>query len=538
MKNRSVLGSAWFMSGMVALFALYVTWFCQRTYLGNPYAVSDDARQYLFQCFRWGDPALFQGDFLTAYASALTPIGWKAVYWVLSKLMDVITISKMLPFVLCPISAVLIFLTGRKLWSNAAGAFAAIAFVLYVWHISCFSGGFPRAFGFPLAAWFLYLCACDRFAWAGWLCLLQAGFYPPVALVCGSVWLVLRWASLDSSGGKVRAARLLLLLVLGVVSLVLFSRIHPTPWFGQMYTWPDILHMREFFLGGRTPMLLSDWHRLTTDFSIQERVWGVELDSPVIWVVFVMACGAVWLALRRIVTIPAFIPIGLLSAVVWYAVSWALLLDLFLPGRLLKFMVPLLSVLLAGAFWDRVEVWLSKFKTAWVRWMLPFFICVWAWPAFLPQTNDYSGDRPLFEFIARLPADALIAGMPSDMDGVPLFSKRKAFLTEELSLPFYRAYYREVQRRALVLFSIYYATDKSELKRMCARENICYIVAKPRDFEQAFLKDGAFFVEPYNAVVRHLVARVGTGDFVLKDPPEASVVFRTDKAVVIDVNAL
>ncbi len=522
----------------IVLFSVFIVFYCQSAGLGNPYAVNDDARQYLFPFFSWSDPSLFQADLIANYASSVTPLGVKAVYWGFLPWLDVVSISKVLPFLLCPLTAVFLFLTGRRIWSATAGTFTAVCLVLYAWHITCFSGGFPRAFGFPLCALFMYLCASRRWFYAGVVCLSQAFFYPPLALVCGSVVIIWRVAEEKECVNWVKVWMVLVVMMLGLVAVVLTSRVYGSPWFGKMYTWTEMRHMPEFFLDGRTPIFVDNWHRLTTDLTIQERVWGIDAASPLSGLMAVLSVIGVYLFYRGVLKMPAFIMAGFMAAVAWYFLAWFLLLDLFLPGRILKFVLPVMLALVSGAVWSWMAQQFNRLGAVFFHLATAYLLFSFSWPLLLPQVYDYSENKDLYAFLSTLPKDAVIAGHPREMDGVPLFSKRRAYVIEELSLPFNRSYYKEIQRRTVAVFLIYYATNKVQLKEACAREHIRFIVIRSADFEKAYLNRGVFYLEPYNAIIKNLIAREHGQGFVLESVRDKAVVFKSKDVRVIDVSMM
>jgi hypothetical protein len=88
---------------------------------------------------------------------------------------------------------------------------------------------------------------------------------------------------------------------------------------------------------------------------------------------------------------------------------------------------------------------------------------------------------PFHAFVATLPADVLVAGSPRVLDGVPLYSKRRAFANYECSHPLYRAYHDEMQRRHREVLHALYATRVEELERFASTTGVTHLVWLRKD---------------------------------------------------------
>jgi hypothetical protein len=126
--------------------------------------------------------------------------------------------------------------------------------------------------------------------------------------------------------------------------------------------------------------------------------------------------------------------------------------------------------------------------------------------------NPTSSQRDVYEFVATLPQNAVIAGDPELMSGIPLFSKRSVLFRElhpnanpnvtPLILNYYDAQYAESFRPVL---------------DMCQRYQVSYLVLDTTEFEPDYLAKGEFFFDPWNDEIVNKVK--GRSDFVLTTVP-------------------
>lgn len=126
----------------------------------------------------------------------------------------------------------------------------------------------------------------------------------------------------------------------------------------------------------------------------------------------------------------------------------------------------------------------------------------------------------------------LIAGHPTHLDEVPLFAKRKAYLTTETAHPFYKGYFKKVSERMEKFFRAYYASDINELAAFLEQEGVDYFVFRHADFEKP-----ARYHSPFRELVRELSARKNTA-FKEIDPSSPFVVFRDERSTIIQASAL
>jgi hypothetical protein len=160
----------------------------------------------------------------------------------------------------------------------------------------------------------------------------------------------------------------------------------------------------------------------------------------------------------------------------------------------------------------------------WLLLGLPlFFTAVWLLPSF--QTPFYVAtgtERDLFAFLQTVPKDALVAGDPCLLDGVPLFAGRMVLSSceEPGQLPV-----------VVDMMLAYYAEDKNEVAAFCSWYNVDYLVVNNQAFAEDRLAEGRFFFEPYNSHLQPVLA--GRKDFILQHISPEQRLFQKNNVYVV-----
>ena len=198
----------------------------------------------------------------------------------------------------------------------------------------------------------------------------------------------------------------------------------------------------------------------------------------------------------------------------WYLIIAAIVLSflakmfafqLFFPSRYWRYTFPLIFVLFLGITASRMQG--RRFISLFVAYLLVFFLVpmIQLGHATLDNTpcREQSG---LHGFLQGLPVDAVVAGYPYDMDCVPAFTSRTAYLTFEHSYPLYSEYYNTIRDRTFALFDVYYASE-DVLDAFCSVEGVDYFVYSKTRFSDSYLDAEEFYFKPYNSYVAGVVSR-------------------------------
>ena len=141
--------------------------------------------------------------------------------------------------------------------------------------------------------------------------------------------------------------------------------------------------------------------------------------------------------------------------------------------------------------------------------------------------NPSAAERDVYEFVGSLPEDAVLAGDPVLMSGIPLFSQRGVLFRDlhpniNPNAPIYIMDY----------FDALYAESGETVLNFCRRYEISYLVLDRADFTPEYLSQGNFFYQPYNDRIEEMIA--GRSNFVL---PRLQPVFASGPFVVIKCDA-
>jgi hypothetical protein len=137
--------------------------------------------------------------------------------------------------------------------------------------------------------------------------------------------------------------------------------------------------------------------------------------------------------------------------------------------------------------------------------------------------NPDPSERQLLAFLETLPQDTLLAGSPSALDNVPLFAKRDVLFSFEKP-----GFDNQIIFEAL---DSYYAQEEKPLLDFCDAHRINHLVIDRRAYSDAFLADEKIFFEPYDALLRPIIA--GRDHFVVQSIPKSRYLFHAGDFFVV-----
>jgi hypothetical protein len=143
----------------------------------------------------------------------------------------------------------------------------------------------------------------------------------------------------------------------------------------------------------------------------------------------------------------------------------------------------------------------------------------------------------LYDFVATLPKDSLLAGPPIEMDNLPLFSRRKVYASDEAAQPLYDRYYAEISKRLRRVFAAYYAVEEETVREFVLATGVRYMVVRIEDFGDRFDRPKTYH-EPYDSYVKSLKAGRSARDFWFAHPPVRAVVYEDRNYRVVDLAAV
>jgi len=202
------------------------------------------------------------------------------------------------------------------------------------------------------------------------------------------------------------------------------------------------------------------------------------------------------------------------ASILLYVAASLAIPRLFLPGRYLEYSLKIIGLI---CFCAGITDGISRSRSGLLRRGLRIAVIA-LFALFFSFNknnglNDFSRNEKLYLYAQTLPKDALIAGNPKLMDGIPLFSRRMVFVNYKESLPFLSGYWKTITRRTDDLFRAYYSADIRDMSALCAKYGISCIVVDEADFFSGYLNSGSIYFEPFNS--RILTYAVPGKDFAL-----------------------
>ncbi len=482
----------------------------------DPLRFTDDARQQIYPFFKYYDSGLFPNDYPAAYYRACYPLGYQALYTIGGFFLDPALISKMLPYLLLAVTAVAAGVAAQR-FAGYPGAFVAMFLVMNdVGVMDRVVGGLPRGFGFPLAALAVAGLVWGRARFLSALVCVGASFYPagamPAGLALALLLFVLPAADRGDASTWSLKKRFVVLSGTAVISaIILVPTLVASRGYGRTLTPADQAALPEIGPGGRYNVAAdrspfsSFPDEMLAEAKLMFRPAGNPLFPPAdAWakgrspaykgshgqtllevLTAFLLCGAVVLSARN----PAGRRLLIFGAAAWlgHFIARPLAPYFYLPQRYACYPVPMVLSVLLPASATALGGVLAEGRGLWLRRWLPLalvslFVMVpfgGRGSATAGLTVDARGRKPLYDFLATLPQDSLIAGWPTDMDNIPYVSRRQVLLHYEVHQAFHERYVLELRRRMRAIIDAYYADNLGPLQYLRDEWKVTHFLFRP-----------------------------------------------------------
>ena len=530
-----ILKSKW--EVWVFVFALVIGILIQYPALTNPYVLDDDARQHLYWMRQFQDPELFQGDLLTQYAKNYQTWGVVLLYYLCSFFVDPILMGKILTVILFSVTTLYLFKLVKHWTNKDTGLLAAVVFMGTPIYMGTMSGGFPRSFGYPLLAMFLYYLARKEDLKVCLVFILQSLFYPMIFLISLLTYLPTFFSIskkkkyFNASGRKIKYFLISFLICTAILAgKYLYSY---DPLIGKIVSRSQVERHLEFSMRvGRFPIFPPTpfLRQVTDNFSNGTLFPGLLKDyTDKYSEVSILFNFKIWVAAaflflmteisRRKIRVPCEMVFLFLSGVVLFGIANVVMFKLFLPRRYLSYSIPLIGLVvlvfaIGGCF--------SKIRNDKIRKICQVLLLLFILRNYdlkaMAYFNDLSAQKDFFAYLKTLPKNTLIAAHPSVADNIPTFAKRKVFINYELSHPFYDRYWQTIQMRTFAFFNAYYSEDPTVIYKFCQENGIDYIIVNKKHFNPGYLFLRRFYFEPFNSYITYLIRQ--RSNFILGKVPQ------------------
>jgi hypothetical protein len=352
--------ASWVEGLAVALLAFALTLFKEWEIIVHANTMNSDAMIHEYWMRRFQDPALL-GDQLTdaLVDTGYIPLGHQGLLWVASHIMDPVLAAELLPLILVPLTALLIFLIVREHPAWPMAAWIAVILFLLPWELHRFTGGHSRAFIHPVVLLLVFLLLRKKDVWAAIVPPVGMLLYPTAGAVAIGIYGL---SAFPLKKDLLIDKRRLVLVGASGVCLLLVA-LAPRMLQGQtlgIITKAEALGYPEFGQNGQMHFFRND---LVT--YLKSNYSGFRLHNSG----SLLAVGALLLFLLR----PA--NVKLLRRELWimvivslslFALSQMLLFWLYLPQRYTYPLVPFFCIVIALA-WKPTFDSLSAFLHRWGR---------------------------------------------------------------------------------------------------------------------------------------------------------------------------
>jgi hypothetical protein len=505
----------------IAAVALAHTWFYYREMLSGPYVLNDDMVQHYLWLFVDHFELNWKDTFYADASAAIQPRGFYWLLWGLGRVFEPLTISRGGPFLISLLTVgygVALLRRYTHVFIAVAGSLLAVHLGFHT------SVGFlARSFLMPLLLAFgYYLLRGDRPWGVAAVAVASALFYPPALLLNGGIfglWKageLIQWfwgrgrrmqgkvegaksppdlavapaSSKSGPGERERAERAstqkiknrelrienqesrtsplhhwyIYLLGFALALMVVLShanRVETHPTLGGYLPTTELMKLPEFGRGGRVDIAgelrAGPVRRLSHYFYNDAKTPLGRWFGSLTLVLVVVFTG---LRFRRLGRLGAWLIVFGLASVVLFFCARSEFPLLFLPNRYLvypwRLWVPLLFTFSLAAVWSyHPRTWLAALLAC-----LLLGLGYYRQPPEKIPRHIASGRAYLFEAIAQLPEEAVVALPPHMANQVPVFAHRNVFISYESAHALYfRNYHNYVVPRYNDYITAMTATD-------------------------------------------------------------------------------
>ncbi len=474
--------------------------------------------------------------------------------------------------------AVFLGTMGRLGWllGGATLSFAVIALTFTAWIFFGlgFIGGAPRMYAYPLMALILFALIRDRPYLLALAVILGGLLYPIVALIggcCLAGWLLVSPLCRHGRVSRWRLSRRLALVALTgfLTSAALAPLVLGASSYGRRVVEADISKYPEAGPDGnyrsydQLPYKLvgSEWtiyfagpmyshgDPIVQQLNVHQNFTGTNLllffAITGLIALTVILCGmrliikdSVGMAMRLI---GFFVVCGILHIVAWLAAPY-----LYIPTRYFMFSLPFLltfifpwslSLLLRRApqlqssprisiaiFLGIISVYLIAFGG---RGNVDFSNAVVEKPV-----------RPLFDAIAALPKNSLIAGWPlGPLRKLEYVTRRNVFLSGDLHQVLHLNFMQAMRERMDAMFDAYLSADEAPLRRLRQDFGVTHLIVETRDFTDPIHAPEYF--APWRSRIHPRLAEIKDKEYLLKGTiHRQAAIFDHDGLILLDLAKL
>jgi hypothetical protein len=472
-----------------------------------------------------------------------------------------------------------IVILGRIGWllGGPAVSFAVMAFSIEAWIFLGlgFIGGAPRMFAYPLIALICYSLIQDRPLLLATVVVLGALLYPIVAMLGGFSLACLLLLKPRAGAGVVSrwnlSRRLGILTVTGLLALAaLIPLVLASKPYGRHVVAADIATYQEagpegnyrpydrlpFGLFGAEALvyyagpLISHGDPISPSLNVHSNLDNrsalvmIAASSGVILIIILLGARV----LLRTNLRDAVVRIGMffIGCLLLHVIAWAFAPYLFIPTRYLMFTLPFLITLIFP--WALYALLANscrlqtrpKTRNAIFLGIVALYLMMFGGRGNVDFSEAVvkKTSQPLFDAVAALPTDALIAGWPlGDVRKMEYATRRNVFLTGDVHQVLYLDCLKTMRERMDAMFDAYLSTDAAPLARLKGTYGVTHLLIETRDFSDP--SHGPEYFAPWNVRIHRRLAEIKGREYLMNASlHQKAAVYNRDGLILLDLARL
>lgn len=509
---------------------------------------SDDLRALVPWFYSSQDPELFQNDLTADYALSLLPLGYKALFRVVSTTLDPQIFAELLPFVLAFCTLYFAYAIGYVVTHGSqVGGIANIGLFLFGATIGfpnfmqIFGGATPRAFGSPILLFGIWALFSRNLYLLSLAFLLAALFYPPVFICLVTYSGIVLLIYFIKERRIVKGSSILAGITVICLCLLFWDKLFSSGSQWTLLSLDDLLRMPEYYPGGISSVLLF------------YEDWGMYISNAFpsnVFLFFTVTILFLWRS--KFFRLEAVILI--ISWLLLYTVAYLFLLNLYFPVRYVhRLYYAFYFIVLPSLFLNAINFFKRKIRNYSPQWfihnsigqrtitiILVVGITISSGTLTLLRISKghggIIGSAPgeVYEFLSLLPKNVMIAADPYYADDLPIRTKRKTLVMSEfLASPLHKEIDEEMKARTTAIWGALYASDLKPIQSLRDKYNVDVLLINRQHYKQELLLG-----KPLDKIFQKFQADLKGRKPLLFSLPKETVIFSSGDFVVFDLRRL
>jgi hypothetical protein len=545
--------------------------------INDPYFVPADAVQYIPSFFKYDRldpiPTTYIKEY---YLQAVCPPLYKWLTATGAKFTDVRSFQLGIMYFAY---AVFVGVMGRLGWilGGAALSFGVMVLTLTGWIFMGlgFLGGAPRMYAYPLVSAILYALVCDRPILLAAITVLGASLYPIVAVIGGLC--LTAWSLLKPLAGLGRVSkwrwprRFIVVTTTGVLTMTILIPLFlgSGPYgrrilSGDIDTYPEtgpdgnyrVYDQLPYQLFGKESLVyylgpmyahgdpLVPWTNVHRALERGTLLVVVALSGFILLVVIVSGLKSI---LKSDCGDGGIRVVGFFAiCAALHVIAWAAAPYLYIPARYFMFSLPFLITLVFPWSLYVLLKSLPSLRSSPTRHAAAFLAVIGLFLMIFGGRGNVAFSEPalnnaekrLFDAIAALPKEAVIAGWPlGPLRKVEYVTRRNVFLTGDLHQVLHLTFLQAMRNRMEAVFDAYLSAEPAPVFRLRDEFGVTHLVVEIRDFTDA--EHPPEYFAPWKSRIQPRLAEIKGREYLLdKSLHQKAALLNQDGLLLLDLAKL